>query len=292
MSVRWEIHDASKVYGRKSALRHCEATIEPGTVAALVGTNGAGKSTLLAATVGLVRLTSGHIAIDGRRVAGRLDPSVGYLAQDKPLFRRWRVSDMLAQAGDLNERWDERRARVLIDKSGLSLDSRVGDLSGGQRTRVALALVLARRPALLLLDEPLADLDPLARIQVQQDLMTEVADTGMTVVVSSHILSEVRDSCDSLLLLQDGQITLQGGTDDLVRRHRLLNGPSEDSLDWLPVGMRVEVRRTEHQVTVLICGEPPGLPPQWTSEPVELEDVVIARMRTQHEQLDSHVGAA
>jgi len=137
--------------------------------------------------------------VDGRLVNGRMDSALGYLAQDKPLYRRWRVSDMLAHTKDLNTTWDDRHARRLVDDAGLSLNTRVGTLSGGQRTRLALILVLGRRPAMVLLDEPLADLDPLARLQLQQSLMAEVADTGMTVLLSSHILNEVQDHCDARL---------------------------------------------------------------------------------------------
>jgi ABC-2 type transport system ATP-binding protein len=280
MSIELRIQDAGKRYRRGWALRHCEAVLAPGGITALVGPNGAGKSTLLSAAAGLVSLTEGAILVDGRKVDARPDPAIGYLAQDKPLYRRRRVSDMLAQARDLNIRWDAARARRLTDEAGLRPDDRVGALSGGQRTRLALILVLARRPDLVLLDEPLADLDPLARSQVQQSLMAEAVETGMTVLMSSHILGEVRDTCDALLLLQDGRITLHDDMDELVQRHRVLTGPAGAPLDWLPPGDRVEVRGGTHQLTVLVSAAPPELPTGWTDEPAELEEIVIARMRS------------
>lgn len=279
MTIPLEVVGAGKRYRRGWALQNCDLAIRPSSITALVGPNGAGKSTLLAAACGLISLTTGTIAVDGRTVDRRMDPDLGYLAQDKPLYRRWRVSDMLAQTRDLNISWDDAHARRLVDEARLPLDAKVGTLSGGQRTRLALALVLGRRPAMVLLDEPMADLDPLARLQVQQTLMTEVAETGMTVLLSSHILGEVRDTCDELLLLQDGRVSLSGPMDELVDDHRLLIGPSPDSLDWLPTELRVEVRSTRKQTTVLVSSAPPSLPEGWTSEPANLDDIVIARLR-------------
>lgn len=165
MTIRLEVRGAGRRYKRGWALQHCDATVGPSSITALVGPNGAGKSTLMAAAAGLISLTEGRIAVDGRVVDRQMDPALGYLAQDKPLYRRWRVADVLAQAGDLNTTWDQRHALRLIGESGLALDARVRTLSGGQRTRLALTLVLARRPALVVLDEPFADLDPLARLR-------------------------------------------------------------------------------------------------------------------------------
>ena len=182
-------------------------------------------------------------------------------------------------------------AKRLIDEASLSLNDRVGALSGGQRTRLALILVLGRRPAMVLLDEPMADLDPLARLCVQQTLMTEVADTGMTVLVSSHILTEIRDVCDALLLLQDGRVTLQGPMDSLVQQHRILTGPTADSLDWLPPDDRVEVRAVGPKMTVLVSAAPPVLPAQWIDEPADLDEIVIARLRSAENAATDTVGA-
>lgn len=292
MTIQLEVRGAGKRYKRGWALRDCDVTIERSSITALVGPNGAGKSTLLAAAAGLVSLTEGEIAVEGRLVDRQVDSSVGYLAQDKPLYHRWRVSEMLAQTKDLNSTWDERHARRLLDEAGLPPDARVGSLSGGQRTRLALVLVLGRRPALVLLDEPLADLDPLARLQVQQTLMAEVADTGMTVLLSSHILTEVQDTCNALLLLQDGRITLQGEMDQLVKQHRILTGPYPDTLEWLPMDDQVEVRTTPRQTTVLVSTSPLALPAGWTDNPVGLDEIVIARLRSAENAALSKDGAA
>ena len=292
MTTRLEIRNAGKRYKRGWALQHCDGTIEPSSITAVVGPNGAGKSTLLAAASGLISLTEGSIAVDGRVVGRRIDSAMGYLAQDKPLYRRWRVSEMLAQTADLNTEWDDRHARRLVDEAGLTGDDRVGTLSGGQRTRLALILVLGRRPNLVLLDEPLADLDPLARLRVQQTLMAEVADTGMTVVMSSHILTEVNDACDALMLLQDGRVTLHGPMDQLVQQHRILTGPASESLDWLPSAHRVEVRSIGPQTTVLVSTAPSFLPVGWTDEPADLDEIVIARLRNAENVTIDAAGAA
>lgn len=280
MTIRLTVENAGKQYRRGWALQDCTFAVEPGSITALVGPNGAGKTTVMAATAGLIRLTQGEIRVGGRPVDGRIDPHVGYLAQDKPLYRRFTVRDMVAQARDLNASWDSTLADRLVGEAGLSLRARIQTLSGGQRTRLALALVLARRPGLLLLDEPLADLDPLARLEVQQTLMTQAADTGMTILMSSHILGEVRDSCDSLLLMQGGSITLAGALDDLLGDHQFLVGPAPADLDWLPERSRVEVRLAPRQTTVLVSSAPEVLPPGWSQEPASLDDIVIARLRT------------
>jgi ABC-2 type transport system ATP-binding protein len=164
----------------------------------------------------------------------------------------------------------------------------VRTLSSGQRTRLALALVLARRPSLLLLDEPLADLDPLARREVQQTLLAEATDTGMTVLLSSHILSEIEDACEDLALLADGRVTLQGPIEDILARHLLLTGDGDDEAGLAAVGSdAVEVRRTARQITVLLDGHPPVVPEGWTTAAPTLEEVVVARLRGTAQESDA-----
>jgi len=277
------VTDLGKRYRRKWALRSCSFALRPGVITALVGPNGAGKSTLMATAAGLLTATEGRIEITGAPVTTTpAHPNLGYLAQDKPLYRRYRVSDMLAIGRHLNSGWDAARARRLVDQAGISLDSRVRTLSGGQRTRLALALVLARRPSVLLLDEPLADLDPLARLEVQQTLMTEVLDTGMTVLLSSHILGEIQDACEDLLLLQGGQIVLDGTLEDLLGRHRVLVGPgtqADADLGWLPTTGVIEIRRSPRQTTMLLDRRMPGLPPGWVQTDPTLDELVVAYLR-------------
>lgn len=283
------VTDLGKKYRRKWALQSCSFALRPGVITALVGPNGAGKSTLMATAAGLLTATEGRIEITGTPVTTTpAHPNLGYLAQDKPLYGRYRVTDMLAIGRHLNARWDDARARRLVDQAGISLSSRVRTLSGGQRTRLALALVLARRPSVLLLDEPLADLDPLARLEVQQTLMTEVLDTGMTVLLSSHILGEIQDACEDLLLLQNGRMVLDGTLEDLLSEHRMLVGPgagqSDEALAWLPADGVVEIRRTLRQTLVLLNRHAPGLAPGWTESDPSLDELVVAYLRAGRDQ--------
>ena len=274
-------------YGKKWVLRGCTFDLRPHSVTALIGPNGAGKSTLMSAVAGLHASTEGSIEVQGAAVtASPSHPDLGYLAQDKPLYRQYRVRDMLEIARHLNARWDSGHADELIDAAGLDRSQRVSTLSGGQRTRLALALVLARRPSVLLLDEPLADLDPLARLEVQQTLMTEVADTGMTVLMSSHILGEVVDLCEDVLVMGSapgggGRISLSGAIDEILAAHRVLVGPgtSPGDLGFLPDGCIVEGQHAARQTTLLVDRLVGPLPDGWTSADPSLDDVVLAYLR-------------
>ncbi len=277
-----QVVDAGLRYGQGWALRHCSLELRPGTITALVGPNGAGKSTLMLATAGLIELTEGRISVNGTDVvAGSVHADLGFLAQDKPLYRQFTVRDMLEVGRHLNLRWDAHLAARLCREAGLERRAKVRTLSGGQRAR--LALVLARRPRLLLLDEPLANLDPLARLEVQQTLLAEVAETGMTVLVSSHILGEVQDACDDLMLLVDGRITLHGSIEDTLEGHLLLTGPGGDDrgLASLSDGARVvQVRRSARQLSVLLDGRPSAIPEGWTLAAPTIEEIVVARLRS------------
>lgn len=282
------VQGAGKRYRRgrdkdRWAVRGLSLSVRRGSITALVGPNGAGKTTLLTAVAGLVGLTEGAIVVDGVAVTSTATPDgVGYLAQDKPLYRQYSVGTMLDIGRHLNSRWDADLARRLCDEAGLDLRAAVRTLSGGQRTRLALALVLARRPDLLLLDEPLADLDPLARLEVQQTLLAEATDTGMTVLMSSHILGEVQDTCSDLALITEGRLTLHGPIDEIVARHVLLVGPGdgEATTHWLPSDRIVEIRRSPRQISLLVDGPVRQLPDGWSADEPTLEEIVVARLRT------------
>ncbi|MFH8581950.1 ABC transporter ATP-binding protein [Streptomyces zaomyceticus] len=260
-----------KKYGGRSgrwALRECEFALPAGRVCALVGPNGAGKSTLLALAAGLVRPTEGAIRAPARE-------HLAYVAQEKPLHPRLTVADTLRMGRELNPgRWNEDAARRVIADE---LDPRalVHHLSGGQRTRVALALALGKRAELLLLDEPMADLDPLARHQLMGLLMADAAEHGTTVFMSSHILTELEGACDHLLLLHGGRIRLDGPVDELLSAHTLLRGPVAD----LAPHTVVESRTTGRQLTALIRRQGPLEGPWETTEP-SLEDLLLAHLRT------------
>lgn len=205
-----------KKYRRGWALRETSLVIPKNRIVALVGPNGAGKSTLMGLITGLLRPTTGGITVFGDRPTGKgLHPGVAYLAQQKPLYQQFTVTEMLKFGAQTNPTWDQRYAEYLIGQAAVPMGAAVGTLSGGQRTRVALALALGKRPSLLLLDEPLADLDPLARETVLRALITEAKTQGITVVLSSHVLAELEGVCDHLVLLHRGCVLLAGDVNRL-----------------------------------------------------------------------------
>lgn len=267
----------SKRFGRrrKQALDGCSFRLPAGSVCAVVGPNGAGKSTLLSLAAGLLRPTDGTITVLGAAPAV-VRERLAYVAQDKPLHPQLTVADTLRYGRELNPgRWDDRVAERIVAEGGLAADARIRTLSGGQRTRVALALALGKRPELLLLDEPMADLDPLARHQLMATLMADAAEHGTTVVMSSHVVAELDGACDHLLLLGAGRVRLAGPLDDLLATHRLVTGRADGSLDPHTV---VESRTTGRQVTALVRPEGP-LGEAWQSAAPTLEELVLAHLR-------------
>jgi len=273
----------AKRYRRKWALRDCSVAIPAGRVVALVGPNGAGKSTLLHLAVGLLRPTAGTVEVLGEPAGHSVETrtKVAFLAQDKPLYDTFTVAEMLRFGRQLNRTWDQDFALARLAALDIPLDRRSGGLSGGQQAQVALTVALAKRPDLLLLDEPLANLDPLARHEVMRDLMTAVAETEMTVVLSSHVVSDLENTCDWLVVMNGGRVQLSGDIDDVLRSHRVLTGPAELAggvAGRLPV---VEDSRTERQATLLARTGPqaPTLDPRWDTRPVNLEELVLAYLR-------------
>ncbi|MFB7453780.1 ATP-binding cassette domain-containing protein [Streptomyces sp. NPDC056194] len=249
------------------ALKDCTLALPAGRVVAVVGPNGAGKSTLLGLAAGLLRPTEGRITAPAR-------DRLAYVAQDKPLYGQLTVAETLRLGRELNpDRWDPAAAERIAGP--LPGNARVRALSGGQRTRLALALALGKRPELLLLDEPMADLDPLARRELMGALLADAAERGTTVVMSSHILTELEGSCDHLLLVQGGRIRLDGAIDDLLAAHTLLTGPVAD----LAPHTVVESRTTGRQLTALVRREGPVEGTWETAEP-SLEELLLAHLRT------------
>ncbi|MFI9212851.1 ABC transporter ATP-binding protein [Streptomyces sp. NPDC053253] len=258
-------------YRRRSeiwALKDCSFTLRAGRIVAVAGPNGAGKSTILTLAAGLLRPTEGRILTPPRE-------RVSYVAQDKPLYGRLTVAETLRLGRELNpDRWDPGVADRVVDAGPLDRNARVDSLSGGQRTRLAMALALGKRPEVLLLDEPMADLDPLARHELMGALMADAAEHGTTVVMSSHILTELEGACDHLLLVQDGRIRLDGPIDDLIAAHTLLTGPVAD----LAPHTVVDSRTTGRQLTALVRRDGPVEGPWKTSEP-SLEELLLAHLR-------------
>jgi len=270
----------SKRYRRRWALTDCTLSIPSGRVVGLVGPNGAGKTTLLNIAVGLLPPTRGHIDVLG--AAPARGPAalarVGFMAQETPTYSTLSVADHLRVGAHLNPGWDRELAEDRIAQLGLDPAQRAGKLSSGQRAQLALTVAVAKRPELLILDEPVASLDPLARREFLQSLMEVVADQGMTVVLSSHLIADLERVCDHLIILVASRVRLAGDVDRLLATHHLLTGPRRDS-DQLPTGQHlVTARHTDRQSTLLVQSEAPILDPAWTVEPVGLEDLVLAYM--------------
>ncbi|GAA2260555.1 ABC transporter ATP-binding protein [Streptomyces atrovirens] len=266
-----------KRFGRRAAwaLRDCSFRLPAGRVCAVVGPNGAGKSTLLAIAAGLLAPTDGTITVLGTAPAAAR-PRVGFVDQDKPLYPQLTVDETLRMGADLNPgRWDADTARRIVAGGDLDPGKRIRSLSGGQRTRVALALALAKRPELLLLDEPMADLDPLARHELMGVLMGQAAAHGTTIVMSSHVVAELEDSCDHLLLIGGGRVRLAGEIDDLLAAHTRVSAPA--ATDLAPHDV-VESRTTGRQVSALIRPSGP-LPGDWRTDAPSLEELVLSYLR-------------
>jgi ABC-2 type transport system ATP-binding protein len=271
-----------KRYGSQWALRDCTLRIPPGTVTALIGPNGAGKSTLLQLAVGLSRPTVGEVQVlggDPRRDASSVLPRVGFLAQEHPLYKGFTVAETLRLGRSLNPGWDQSVAVERMQALGLPLEKKVGRLSGGQQAQVALTLALAKRPELLLLDEPVASLDPLARREFLESVMEAVADTGMTVVLSSHIVADLERVCDHLVILATARVQLAGPIDDIVASHRLLTGPRTDPATVARMHEVIRESHTERQTTLLVRANGHVYDCSWQQHEVDLEEIVLAYLR-------------
>src|SRR5580700_8982067 len=246
-------HQLAKRFGQRRALTDCTLSIPAGHVVGLVGPNGAGKSTLLNLAVGLLAPTAGTIEVlGGTPAAGPAQLArVGFLSQDAPLYAGFSVREHLKLGARLNPLWDAELARDRVDRLDLDPGQKAGTLSGGQRAQLALTLAVAKRPELLILDEPVASLDPLARREFLQDLMEAVAEQDLSVVLSSHLVADLERVCDYLILLVGSRVRLVGPVDELLATHHLLTGPRRDP-DTLPKALEViTASHTNRQTTLL-----------------------------------------
>ncbi len=268
-----------KRYGSTWALRGCTLRIPTGSVTALVGPNGAGKTTLLQLAVGMSAPSAGEIETLGwspRRNPLMVLPRIGFVAQDHPLYRGFTLGELLKFGRKLNNRWDDRLGRRRLEGLGLQLSQRVGKLSGGQQAQVALTLALAKRPELLLLDEPAASLDPLARREFLSALMEAVAEEGVTVVLSSHILADLERVCDHIVILSRARVVLAGSTEQIVSSHRLLTGARREVDELVRLHSVVHANSTERQTTVLVRANGHVYDSHWRVSSVSLEQIVLA----------------
>jgi ABC-2 type transport system ATP-binding protein len=278
-----EARGLGKRYGGKWALRDCSLAIPAGHVAALVGPNGAGKSTFLNLAVGLVAPSAGSVSVLGGRPAGSpaaLD-GIAFVAQDTPLYKSLSAADMLHVTRNLNRSFDEAAAKARLAELGIPLERKAGKLSGGQQAQLALTLALARRPRLLVLDEPVAMLDPIARHDFMATALAAVAEHDVSVLLSSHVLAELERVADYLVLLSHGRVQLAGEVDDLLAGHRVLTGPAADADRAIERVAVVHARRGEAQTHLLVRtnGSADPVPQGWEAHPVGLEELALAYLR-------------
>jgi ABC-2 type transport system ATP-binding protein len=276
-----EASGLGKRYGRTWALRECTLAVPAGHVTVLIGPNGAGKTTLLNLAAGLASPSAGTVSVLGGLAAGSraaLD-GIAFVAQDTPVYKNLSAADMLHLTATLNRRFDKPFARARLAELGIPLDRKAGKLSGGQRAQLALTVALARRPKLLILDEPVSMLDPIARHDFMANVMTAAAADGVSVALSSHVLADLERVADYLILLSRGQVQVAGQVDDVLASHRLLTGPAAeaDTYTQRPV---VHARRGAAQAHLLVratAGDP--VPPGWEAHPVGLEELALAYLR-------------
>ncbi len=285
-----------KRYRRSWALRDCTLEIPGGHVVALVGPNGAGKTTLLSMAVGLTTPTAGMVTVLGGERAGSPDAldRIAFVAQDAPLYGNLPAGDMLHLARNLNRRWDARRAEDRLAELGIPLEKKVGKLSGGQKAQLALTIALARRPDLLVLDEPLAALDPLARHDFMESVAAAVAADGISVVLSSHALAELERVADYLIVLARGQMQVAGEVADLLAEHRVLTGPAGQAGDAAQ-RMRVVHRGSDgaqSRLLVRITAPDDPVPAGWQCRAAGLEEIVLAYLREPGAPAAAAAGAA
>lgn len=271
----------SKRYGwRRQALSDCTLSIPSGRVVGLVGPNGAGKTTLLHIAVGLLPATSGQIDVLGGRPASNAAQlaKVGFVAQDAPIYAGLSVADHLLLGAHTNPGWDQQLAEDRIAKFGLDPSQKAGNLSGGQRAQLALTLAIAKRPELLILDEPVASLDPLARREFLQNLMAYIAEDGGSVILSSHLVSDLERVCDYLIVLVASRVRVAGELEDLLASHYRLTGTRRDPAD-LPTGAAlIQESHTDRQSTLIVRSTNPIDDPSLDVEQLSLEDLVLAYM--------------
>jgi ABC-2 type transport system ATP-binding protein len=292
-SVAIEAREVSKRYVNVWALRDCSFQLPANRIIALVGANGAGKSTLMSIISGMLPATSGSLLVNGhavvrgkaRRTTADAGSRVAILAQDKPLYRDFTVADMLRFGRSTNHVWDQQRALSWLERFEVPLDRRCSKLSGGQKAQIALAVALGSRPTVLLLDEPLANLDPVARTEVTGELLAETADTDMTVMLSTHIVAELSGVGDHLLLLDAGRPVLTGDVEQLLARHLRLAGPRADQPP--APGTILQAQHTDRQSTFIVqlpdaAVAPAIVAPGWTAQPIPLDELIVTHLKASH----------
>lgn len=285
-SMAIETIDIGKRYGSHWALQHCSLQIPGGTVTALVGPNGAGKTTLLHLLVGLAAPTAGSAHVLGWQPYSQqlqVLPSIGFVGQNHPVEPGFSTAEMLTMGRKLNPSWDQPLAERWLADRGIPLTRKASALSGGQQAQVALAMALGKRPKVLILDEPAAALDPLARREFLQSLMAAVAETQMTVLLSSHIIADLERVCDYMVLLAHGEVQLGADLDTIVATHFRLVGPADAEFPTLPDAVILRDTTSNRQRVLVVRSAVPFFDVQWQVAPLSLEEIVLAYLSRDRE---------
>ena len=280
MTAAIEASGLGKRYKRRWALSDCTLSIPAGRVTGLVGPNGAGKTTLINLATGMLAPTTGTIEVLGSKPASGPEQlaKVGYVAQDTPTYAGLSVEDHLRFGAHMNPGWDAVLAHKRMSQLGIDPKQKAGKLSGGQRAQLALTLAIAKRPELLILDEPIASLDPLARREFLQVLMETTAEHEISVVMSSHLVADLERVTDYLIVLMSSRVRIAGDIDEMLATHYLLSGARRDPAT-LPASLQViSASHTDRQSTILVRSAEPLLDPSWSVSQLDLEDLVLAYM--------------
>ena len=275
----------SKRYGHVWGLRDCTLTVPAGAIVGLVGPNGAGKTTLLEMVIGLLKPTEGQIEVFGHTAQANTAQTlarVGYVAQSHPLYPDFTVADMFHLGQAMNPGWDMGLAEARMEALDVPLKRKIKTLSGGQQAQVSLAMAVAKRAPLLVLDEPVASLDPVARLEFMREVMAQVAGGGLTVIIASHVVGELERFCDWLVVLTHGHVQLAGPVDELLEGHRLLTVPRSTTDADLP-GTSILRTDSDRHSSVLLRVSAAALAaqprPDWQADAVGFEQLVLAYLQ-------------
>jgi ABC-2 type transport system ATP-binding protein len=284
MNYALETKGLGKRYRQNWALQDCDLQLPIGRVAGLVGLNGAGKTTLMRLAAGLITPTTGSLRVCDKTPSPNdrsFLSSIGFVPQERTLYPDFTVHDMFTLGRKLNANWDRTLADQLLDSLNVSQKQRVGKLSGGQQAQLALVMALAKKPALLLLDEPLANVDPVARREFMKILMKAATEKGITIFISSHIITELEPICDYLVILSSPKILLADDIERLLNTHKRLIVPEQD-VAFVEEHIVLHRSQTGRQLSLLLRLNSPLLKsPSWQEVEITLEDIVLAYLEQQ-----------
>ncbi|HEY7420175.1 MAG TPA: ABC transporter ATP-binding protein [Ktedonobacteraceae bacterium] len=282
-----EASSLGKRYGKDWALQNCNLQVPMGSVAGLIGLNGAGKTTLMHLAVGLIESSEGSMSVlelsPDKQLADLL-PRIGFVPQERVFYKGFSVRDMLMLGKKLNPRWDEALAQQLASRLYLPLRQKTEKLSGGQRDMLAVIMALAKNAELLLLDEPFASLDPLARRECLKMIMETVEAKGTTVLLSSHIVSDLEQACGYMVILSSACVQLAGDRDSIMESHKLLIGPSDEFEPLSKEHTVVQAHRAERQTNAVVRLHDKFTEPNWQVKDMTLEDIALAYLSLRPEE--------